>query len=84
MKNITILGRKCDTLLLVASVGILMFIISLTLSDCKGCSGNCNKKEKGCCCGGKGCEKCKKNVEPVGGANVIGANDGTFSELADV
>ena len=84
MKNITILGRKCDTLLLVASVGILMFIISLTLSDCKGCSGKCNKKEKGCCCGGKGCEKCNKNSEPVGGANVIGANDGTFSELADV
>lgn len=81
MKNITILGRKVDTLVLVASVGLLMFIISLTLTDCKGCSGNCDKKEKPCC---DGKEKGKCNKEPVGGANVIGANDGTFSELADV
>ena len=85
MKNITILGRKCDTLLLVASVGLLMFIISLTLSDCNGTSGKCNKKEKGSCNGKeKGCCNGNKNAEPVGGANIIGANDGTFSELADV
>ena len=81
MKNLTILGRKCDTLFLVASVALVMFIILMTVSDCNGCSGDCNKNGKSCS-DGKDNGKCDK--ENVGGANVVGANDGTFSELADV
>ena len=84
MASITILGRKCDVLLLVASGLLLLFIVSLTANDCKGCNGSCskNKGNVGCDCNGMGCSKCTKEPAPAG--NIIGADDGTFSELSNV
>lgn len=83
MSTITILGKKYNILILVASVVLSVFILSLTVSDCTSCDGKCNKKGgKSCCCGGKGCEKCGSAPLPAG--NIVGADDGTFSELADV
>ena len=51
-----------------------MFIISLTLSDCKDALEIVIRKKSHVVMARKG--KCNK--EPVGGANVIGANDGTL------
>ena len=71
MASVTILGRKCDLLLLVASAALCLFIVSITMNDCKGCSGGscngtcscngkgCSKCNGGCSCNGKGCSKCK-------------------------
>ena len=82
MATVNILGRKCDALLLAACVALAVFILSMTMSDCKGCDGKCDKKAGKSCCDGKGCDKCGKAPTPAG--NIVGADDGTFSELADV
>ena len=84
MASVTILGRKCDLLLLAASVALVLFIVSVTMSDCRGCSGKCNKKSCGGGDGGEGSGECKKSSVPAPAGNIIGADDGTFSELADV
>ena len=80
MASVTILGRKCDLLLLVASAALVVFIVSVTMCDCRGCSGKCNKKK----CGGEGSGGCDKASAPAPAGNIIGADDSTFSDLADV
>jgi hypothetical protein len=84
MASVTILGRKCDLLLLAASAALVLFIVSVTMGNCKGCSGSCskNKGNVGCDCNGTGCSNCSKEPAPAG--NITGADDGTFSNLADV
>lgn len=81
MASVTILGKKYDLLLLVASCALAVLIVSMTMNDCKGCKCN-KKKEQPSCCDGSGCSKCGKPPAPAG--NIVGADDGTFSELADV
>ena len=80
MASVTILGRKCDLLLLVASAALVLFIVSVTMSDCKGCSGKCNKKS----CDGGDSSECDKASAPAPAGNIIGADDSTFIDLADV
>ena len=43
MSSITILGKKYNILIIVASVVLSVFILSLTVSDCTSCD-KCNKK----------------------------------------
>ena len=82
MATVNILGRKCDALLLAACVALAVFILSMTMSDCKGCDGKCDKKAGESSCDGSASSKCGKAPAPAG--NIVGADDGTFSELADV
>ena len=83
MATVNILGRKCDALLLAACVALAVFILSMTMSDCKGgCDGKCDKKSGESSCDGGDSGKCGKAPAPAG--NIVGADDGTFSELADV
>ena len=76
MSSITILGKKYNILIIVASVVLSVFILSLTVSDCTSCDGKCKKKD------GSAEKKCDSVPLPAG--NIVGADDGTFSELADV